>query len=60
LYRSAGGGVTLRCDTPGLVAFFLFSFVHHGNDYFWPVVMTTDDAVRTLPLLSRRRRCSAQ
>jgi sn-glycerol 3-phosphate transport system permease protein len=35
---------------PTLVAFFLFSFVFHWNDYFWPLVMTTDDAVRTLPL----------
>jgi sn-glycerol 3-phosphate transport system permease protein len=35
---------------PTLVSFFLFSFVYHWNDYFWPLVMTTDDAVRTLPL----------
>jgi sn-glycerol 3-phosphate transport system permease protein len=35
---------------PTLVAFFLFSFVYHWNDYFWPLVMTTDDHVRTLPL----------
>lgn len=35
---------------PTLVSFFLFSFVYHWNDYFWPLVMTTDDQVRTLPL----------
>lgn len=35
---------------PALTAFFLFSFIYHWNDYFWPLVMTTDDAVRTLPL----------
>lgn len=35
---------------PTLAAFFIFSFVYHWNDYFWPLVMTTDDAVRTLPL----------
>ena len=35
---------------PTLVSFFLFSFVYHWNDYFWPLVMTTDDHVRTLPL----------
>lgn len=35
---------------PALVAFFLVSFVHHWNDYFWPLVMTVDDSVRTLPL----------
>jgi sn-glycerol 3-phosphate transport system permease protein len=35
---------------PSLSAFFLFSFVAHWNDYFWPLVMTTDETVRTLPL----------
>ncbi len=35
---------------PTLVALFLVSFVFHYNDYFWPLVMTTDDSVRTLPL----------
>jgi sn-glycerol 3-phosphate transport system permease protein len=35
---------------PSLMAFFLVSFVHHWNDYFWPLVMTVDDTVRTLPL----------
>jgi len=35
---------------PTLAAVFLFSFVFHYNDYFWPLVMTTDDSVRTLPL----------
>jgi sn-glycerol 3-phosphate transport system permease protein len=35
---------------PTLVSLFLFSFVFHWNDYFWPLVMTTDDDVRTLPL----------
>lgn len=36
--------------TPTLVSLFLLSFVFHWNDYFWPLVMTTDDRVRTLPL----------
>jgi sn-glycerol 3-phosphate transport system permease protein len=35
---------------PTLVSLFLFSFVYHWNDYFWPLVMTMDDRVRTLPL----------
>jgi sn-glycerol 3-phosphate transport system permease protein len=35
---------------PTLASFFLFSFIFHYNDYFWPLVMTTDDRVRTLPL----------
>lgn len=35
---------------PTLVSVLLVSFVFHYNDYFWPLVMTTDDAVRTLPL----------
>ncbi len=28
----------------------LFSFISAWNDYFWPLVITTTDAVRTLPL----------
>jgi sn-glycerol 3-phosphate transport system permease protein len=35
---------------PTLASLFLVSFVFHYNDYFWPLVMTTDDTVRTLPL----------
>ena len=35
---------------PTLVSLFLVSFVFHYSDYFWPLVMTTSDDVRTLPL----------
>jgi sn-glycerol 3-phosphate transport system permease protein len=35
---------------PTIVAFALFSIVYHWNDYFWTLVMTSDDTVRTLPL----------
>lgn len=35
---------------PTLVSVFLVSFVFHYSDYFWPLVMTNDDTVRTLPL----------
>jgi sn-glycerol 3-phosphate transport system permease protein len=35
---------------PTLAAMFLFSFIYHYSDYFWPLVMTTDEHVRTLPL----------
>ena len=35
---------------PTLAALFLLSFVFHWNDYFWPLVMTTDDRVRTVPV----------
>jgi len=35
---------------PVLITFALFSFITHWNDYFWPLVMTTTDASRTLPL----------
>jgi sn-glycerol 3-phosphate transport system permease protein len=36
--------------TPTLVSLFLVSFVFHYSDYFWPLVMTTSESVRTLPL----------
>ena len=35
---------------PAIVAFSLFSVVYHWNDFFWPLVMTTNDAGRTLPI----------
>jgi sn-glycerol 3-phosphate transport system permease protein len=35
---------------PTLTALFLLSFVFHYNDYFWPLVMTTDEHIRTIPL----------
>jgi sn-glycerol 3-phosphate transport system permease protein len=35
---------------PTIIAFSLFSVVYHWNDFFWPLVMTTSDAVRTLPV----------
>jgi len=35
---------------PTIIAFSLFSVVYHWNDFFWPLVMTTNDAVRTLPI----------
>jgi sn-glycerol 3-phosphate transport system permease protein len=35
---------------PTLAALFVLSFVFHWNDYFWPLVMTTDDRIRTVPV----------
>ncbi|RAP75592.1 carbohydrate ABC transporter permease [Paenibacillus montanisoli] len=35
---------------PVLVTFMLFSFIAHWNDYFWPLVMTTNETARTLPI----------
>ncbi|MBN6187216.1 carbohydrate ABC transporter permease [Aneurinibacillus sp. BA2021] len=35
---------------PVLVTFGLFSFIYHWNDYFWPLIMTNSEHVRTLPI----------
>lgn len=43
-------GILAPMLRPTLAAMFLFSFVYHYSDYFWPLVMTTDDRVRTLPV----------
>ncbi len=43
-------GILAPLLRPTLVSVFLVSFVFHYSDYFWPLVMTTDDTVRTLPL----------
>lgn len=42
--------IMLPMAKPVLVTFALFSFISHWNDYFWPLVMTTSDEARTLPL----------
>ena len=51
-------GIVLRVATPmasaSVVTFVLFSFIGHWNDYFWPLVMTTNDSVRTLPIAIAR------
>jgi sn-glycerol 3-phosphate transport system permease protein len=43
-------GILAPMIKPTLVSLMLVSFVFHYNDYFWPLVMTTGDSVRTLPL----------
>ncbi|WP_230869133.1 carbohydrate ABC transporter permease [Iocasia frigidifontis] len=35
---------------PVFITFGLFSFIYHWNDYFWPLVMTNSEAIRTLPI----------
>lgn len=33
-----------------VITFILFNFIYHWNNYFWPLVMTNTDAIRTLPI----------
>ncbi|TDQ42844.1 carbohydrate ABC transporter permease [Aureibacillus halotolerans] len=42
--------IMMPMSKPVLITFALFSFITHWNDYFWPLVMTTSDSARTLPL----------
>jgi len=35
---------------PTLVTFALFSFIYHYNDYFWPMIVTNSNSVRTISL----------
>ena len=42
--------VMVPAAKPTIVAFALFSIVFHWNDYFWTLVMTSDESIRTLPL----------
>jgi multiple sugar transport system permease protein len=41
--------VLLPMARPALVAFGIFSFVGHWNDYFWPSFILTDDHAATVP-----------
>lgn len=42
--------IMLPIARPTLAALALLTFISTWNDYFWPLVLTTTDAVRTLPL----------
>lgn len=35
---------------PAVITFILFNFIYHWNNYFWPLVMTNTDVIRTLPI----------
>lgn len=40
----------LPLSRPTVLAFTLVAFVAHWNDYFWPLIVTNRDEVRTLPV----------
>ncbi len=42
--------VMLPMAKPAVITFVLFSFIYHWNNYFWPLVMSNSDLVRTLPI----------
>ncbi|RDY27474.1 carbohydrate ABC transporter permease [Romboutsia weinsteinii] len=42
--------VMLPMAKPAMITFGLFSFIYHWNNYFWPLVMSNTDLVRTLPI----------
>ncbi len=44
------GGIVLPMARPTVITTVMFTFVYKWNDYFWTSILTTDDAVRTLPL----------
>ncbi len=42
--------VIVPISYPSIITFSLFSFVYHYNDYFWPLIVTNSESVRTVPL----------
>ncbi len=42
--------IMLPIAKPTLITMLLLNFIGTWNDYFWPLVLTTNDTVRTLPL----------
>jgi ABC-type glycerol-3-phosphate transport system permease component len=42
--------VLLPLSRPTVFAFALVALVAHWNDYFWPLIVTNRDAIRTLPV----------
>ncbi|MGO8711302.1 MAG: carbohydrate ABC transporter permease [Rhizomicrobium sp.] len=43
-------GVMAPTAIPALIAFGIFSFVAHWNDYFWPLIAVSDESLYTPPL----------
>lgn len=42
--------ILLPLSRPTVVAFALVALVAHWNDYFWPLIVTNRDEIRTLPI----------
>ncbi|SCH82799.1 Inner membrane ABC transporter permease protein ycjP [uncultured Clostridium sp.] len=42
--------IMLPIAKPAMITFGLFSFIYHWNNYFWLLVMSNTDLVRTLPI----------
>ena len=42
--------IMLPAAKPTIYMLALFSFISTWNDYFWPLIITTNDKVRTLPI----------
>lgn len=42
--------ILLPLSRPTILAFSLVAIVAHWNDYFWPLIVTNSDAVRTIPI----------
>ncbi len=43
-------GVMAPTAIPALIAFGIFSLVAHWNDYFWPLIVVSDESLYTPPL----------
>jgi ABC-type glycerol-3-phosphate transport system permease component len=42
--------VVLPLTRPGLIVLAIFSFLGNYNSFFWPLILTKDDNLRTLPI----------
>ena len=52
--------IMLPMSKASMITIAMFSFIAHWNAYFWPLVMTTSDAVRPLTLAVERIRDAEQ
>lgn len=44
------GGVMIPLSKPVLMTFMLFNFIWHYNEFFWPLLVTNTNRVRTVPI----------
>ncbi|WP_240463992.1 carbohydrate ABC transporter permease [Paenibacillus apiarius] len=42
--------IAVPMSAPAVTTFALFSLIYHWNDYFWPLIMTNQAEMRTLPV----------
>lgn len=52
--------VMIPLSMPTIITFMIFNFISHYNSYFYPLIMTNSDSIRTLPIGLARFRTATE